>query len=303
VAIPDFQTIMLPQLKLLGDGKEHLVRELTQKLAEEFDLSSEELSELQPSGQGVFYNRAGWARTYLSIAGLIKLSRRGCYRITNLGKDVLGKKPKAINKKYLEQFPAYLKHQEEKKTKVQDSEDLTPEKTGLTPDEIIIKAHREISDALAQQLLTNIKGCSPAFFEKLVIELLVRMGYGGSRDDAARAVGKSGDGGIDGIIDEDRLGLDSIYIQAKRWDDVVVGRPEIQKFVGALVGRQANKGIFITTSTFSETAKKFVNGIEKKVVLIDGGKLAEYMIKYDVGVSLTTSYQIKKIDSDYFTDE
>lgn len=305
MTVPDFQSIMLPLLNFYADGEEHSIQEAIDELASEFELSEEDLKQLLPSGkQTTFYNRVGWARTYLAKSGLLEAPRRSFYRITERGRSVLKENPSQINMKYLERFPEYIAFKNSKR-KVQKpvSENNGAKETGeqRTPEEILEDAYQEIRDSVAQDVLENIMNCSPTFFERLVVELLVKMGYGGSRKDAARAVGQTGDGGIDGIIDEDRLGLDTIYIQAKRWENVV-GRPEIQKFVGALMGRRARKGIFITTSRFSAEAQEYVKTIDFKVVLIDGSRLADFMIDYDLGVTGSTVYQLKKIDTDYFTE-
>ena len=199
--------------------------------------------------------------------------------------------------KFLSQYPEYLEFKKKKNSKKETKEVSIEEEH--TPEEILDEAYQEIRDNLAQEILDNVMGCSPAFFERLVVELIVNMGYGGSRSDAARAVGQSGDEGIDGIIDEDRLGLDTIYIQAKKWSNPV-GRPEIQKFVGALAGKRAKKGIFITTSRFSNGAANYVLDIDARVILIDGKRLAEFMIDYNVGVTAITEYEIKRLDADYF---
>lgn len=297
--IPDFQTIMLPLLRVMSDGQEHSIQELTDRLAKEFSLSEEELRELLPSGkQTIFYNRVGWAKTYLSKTRLLEMTRRSYYRITDRGKQVLSTNPPRIDLKFLEQFPEYLEFREREGDRRKPKQPKFDEEE-RTPEEILEEAYQEIKNSLAQELLNLVKESHPSFFERLVVELLVKMGYGGSRRDAARAVGQAGDEGIDGIIDEDRLGLDTIYIQAKRWDNVV-GRPEIQKFVGALMGKRAKKGIFITTSTFSNEAINYVSNIDSKVVLIDGKRLAELMIDYDVGVTTVSTYQLKRVDSDYF---
>lgn len=298
--IPDFQTIMLPLLRCVGDGQEHSVQELVAELAQEFALTEEEQNTLLPSGkQTVFYNRVGWARTYLANAGLIEMSRRSYYRITERGKQVLAGNPSRIDMKFLEQFPEYVEFREREGGRRRPPKETGFEQEEKTPEEVLEDAYQEIRGGLAQELLGLVKQSNPAFFERLVVELLVKMGYGGSRRDAARAVGQVGDEGIDGIIDEDRLGLDTIYIQAKKWDNVV-GRPEIQKFVGALMGKRAKKGIFITTSSFSTEAVNYVSSIDAKIVLIDGKRLAELMIDYDIGVTTVTTYQIKRVDSDYF---
>jgi restriction system protein len=295
--IPDFQTIMLPLLQVAGDGEEHSVRDFVDQLAKYYKLSEEQLNELIPSGkQPIFYNRVGWARTYLGKSGLLELTHRPNYRITERGKEILKQNPARIDMKFLKQFPEYIQFVESAhKPKFQHEE----EKDNKTPEEVLEDAFQEIRDSLAEDVLENVMNCTPSFFERLVVELLVEMGYGGSQKDAARAVGQAGDGGIDGIIDEDRLGLDTIYIQAKKWKESI-GRPEIQKFVGALAGKRAKRGIFITTSGFTPDAIKYASEIDAKVILIDGKKLADFMIDYNIGVTEVISYKLKRIDSDYF---
>lgn len=304
MTIPDFQSIMLPMLQIAADEKEHSIQQFLDRLSEHFSLSEEELNEMLPSGkQPTFYNRVGWARTYLSKSGLLEMTRRSHYQITERGKQVLASQPARLDMKYLEQFPEYIEFREKEsgRRKPPESGEKTTSIEAKTPEEVLEDAYMEIRESLAQELLSTVKQSTPAFFERLVVELLVKMGYGGSRREAARAVGQTGDEGIDGIIDEDRLGLDTIYVQAKKWDGVV-GRPEIQKFAGALMGKRAKKGIFITTSHFTQDAINYVSTIDFKVVLIDGKRLAEFMIDNDVGVASATSYQLKRIDSDYFGD-
>lgn len=302
MAIPDFQTIMLPLLRMTGDGEVHSINEAVEKLADHFSLTEEERTELLPSGQQPrFYNRVGWARTYLKKAGLLEDPRRGHFRITERGRKVLRQRPSRIDRELLEQFPEFVDFKEgEERTEAREGDD--DERPGeLTPEEILEDAYQRINHDLADELLGYVLNSGAGFFEKLVVDLLVKMGYGGSRREAARAVGRSGDAGIDGIIDEDRLGLDVIYVQAKKWHrDNAVGRPEIQKFVGALQGRRARKGIFITTSRFTEAAQEYARHIDTKVVLIDGARLTDLMTEHDVGVSPHTTYAIKQIDSDYF---
>lgn len=301
MSIPDFQAIMLPFLKISGDQKEHYIRDVIEELAIFFELSEEEKKELLPSGQQrIFNNRVGWSRTYLKKACLIEYTKRGFFKITSRGVDVLRKNLPELNVKILKQFPEmveFVKPRERgfSKVELEKSEQQTPE-------ESIEYGYQSIRQDLAQELLIKIKDCSPSFFEKTVVELLVKMGYGGSMKDAGRAIGKSGDEGIDGIINEDKLGLDMVYIQAKRWNNTV-SRPEIQKFAGALQGRRARKGVFITTSNFSKEAENYVSKIDNKIVLIDGEHLAQHLIDYDIGVSKVASYEIKKIDSDYFSEE
>lgn len=312
MAIPDFQKIMLPLLKYARDEKEHSLRETIEALADEFKLSDEERKELLPSGQqAIFDNRVGWAKTYLTKAGLLEAPKRGFLKITERGSKILHQAPLLINIQFLEQFPEYVKFKNAKKlasssnSVVNEVEDLADNLSILnnTPQESIERGYHQIRQELEIEILNRVKSCSPDFFERLVVDLLVTMGYGGSRRDAGKAIGKSNDGGIDGIIKEDKLGLDIVYIQAKKWDTTVVGRPEIQKFVGALHGQRARKGVFITTSRFSQDAKDYVSLIDSKIVLIDGQELAQLMIDNNVGVSTLSIYEIKKIDSDYFTDE
>jgi restriction system protein len=302
--IPDYQSVMLPLLRLAGNGSELSMRDAVDRLAGEFKLSLDERAALLPSGQqAIFGNRVGWATTYLRKAGLLERARRGVSRITESGRAVLKANPPGINVRFLERFPPFVEFREAaRKPREQEGSEASVAADAETPEEALERAHRSIREALAQELLTRVMGSSPAFFERLVVELLVKMGYGGSRTDAGERIGQSGDGGIDGIIKEDRLGLDVIYLQAKRWQ-AVVGRPEIQKFVGALQGQRARKGVFITTSAFTSDATSYVAGIDSKVVLIDGPRLANLMIDFDLGVSSTASYSVKRVDSDYFDEE
>lgn len=304
MAIPDYQSVMLPLLRFLKDGNEHNIGEVVDSLADEFSLSSDERQQLLGSGQQtVIRNRAGWARTYLKKAGLIESVRRGYFRITDRGQSVLASKPERIDVKYLEQFPEFVAFREFRHERPDEAPTpIAVSTSDATPEEALDAAYGRLRLDLEGELLDQVKSASPSFFERLVVELLVRMGYGGTLRDAGQAVGKSGDGGIDGIIKEDRLGLDVIYIQAKRWDSTV-GRPEIQKFAGALQGHRARKGVFITTSSFSADAVEFASRIDSKIVLIDGAALAKHMIDHNVGVSLARSYEVKKIDSDYFSEE
>lgn len=302
MTIPDFQSLMLPLVRYAADGKEYSLREAIEALADEFHLSDAERRELLPSGsQSAFDNRVGWSRTYLKKAGLLSSPRRSYFQITSRGQEVLASNPARINIGFLRQFPEFLEFQ---RGQSKDSEVSIADGTELiTPEESIESAYQRARATLAADLLQTIKDCSPDFFERLVVDLLVRMGYGGTRKDAGRAIGRSGDGGIDGIINEDRLGLDVVYIQAKRWDSTSVGRPEIQKFAGALQGQRARKGIFLTTSTFSKDAQEFVSRIESKIVLMDGETIAQLMIDYGVGVNTVATYELKRVDSDYFTGE
>lgn len=300
MTIPDFQTIMLPFLQFSSDGKMHNFLEATDALAKEFKLTPEEIDTLIPSGQQRFANRVGWAKTHLKKAGLIDYPQRGHFQITQRGVNVLKETPEAIDMKYLMKFPEF---QEFRKVGQVDKEKEKIENTSepLPPEESIEVAYQEIRAGLADDLLDYVLKCSPAFFEKLVVELLVSMGYGGSQENAARAVGKSGDDGIDGIIDEDKLGLDSIYIQAKRYQrDAKIGAHFVRDFIGALQGCKATKGVFLTTAGFTKDATDFVSKVQSRVVLIDGQKLANLMIDYGIGVSTRMNYEIKQLDTDYF---
>jgi restriction system protein len=302
MVIPTFQVLMLPLLKYASDCQEHSLREAIETLGNELNLTHEERKELLPSGQqSIFENRVGWARTYLKKSGLLEYPRRGYFQITERGLQVLKDSPSEINVKFLMQFSEYVEFTATRKENNPSEIELT-NTLNKTPQESIELGYQTIRKDLEIELLKRLKSCSADFFERLVVDLLVKMGYGGSRRDAGKAIGKSGDAGIDGIIKEDKLGLDIVYIQAKKWDTTVVGRPEIQKFVGALHGQRARKGVFITTSTFSSEAKEYVAMIESKIVLIDGQDLAQLMIDNNVGVSIIATYEIKKIDSDYFTE-
>jgi restriction system protein len=301
--IPDYQTLMLPLLRFAADGNDHTTREAVEVLAAEFQLTPAERKELLASGQqATFNNRVGWANSYLKKAGLLESPRRGTLRITARGRQILGDSPARIDVKYLERFPEFIEFRDASRN---NRETATAESVAgaaeQTPEEALELAHQTLRRSLAQDILGRILSCSPGFFERLVVELLVKMGYGGSRRDAGERIGQSGDGGIDGIIKEDRLGLDTIYLQAKRWQGSV-GRPEIQKFVGALQGQRAKKGVFITTSSYTAEAIDYASRIDTKVVLIDGQLLADLMMDFDVGVSVSASYIIKRIDSDYFEE-
>ena len=302
MAIPDYQSIMLPLLRMASDKEEHVFREAVDTLASEFNLTDEERRELLPSGQQeVFSNRVGWARTYMKKAGLLETPRRGRLKISQRGLDVLAQNPQKINVTFLDQFKEFQEFRtfKREKTTIKEKDEI---ETVTTPEEALENAYQNLRSDLASDLLQQIKDSPPSLFEKIVVELLVKMGYGGSRKDAGKAIGKSGDEGIDGIIKEDRLGLDIIYIQAKRWENTV-GRPEIQKFAGALQGQRARKGIFITTSNFSREAYEYASRIDTKIVLIDGEQLTQYMIDNNIAVTPISSYDIKRIDSDYFNED
>jgi restriction system protein len=297
---------MLPILKLVSDRQEHKYRDLIENLATEFQVTDEERKELLASGnQAIFDNRVGWAKTYLKKAGLLDSPKRATFVITQIGLDTLKKNPDRIDAKYLRQFPAFLEFQNASRNdNDSESEIVIVETNEQTPEENLDKAYQRIRKSLASELINRVVDLSPIFFERLVVELLVKMGYGGSIKDAGKAIGKSGDEGIDGTIKEDKLGLDIIYIQAKRWrPGNVVGRPELHKFVGALAGQGAKKGIFITTSNFTKEALEYTPKNETKIVLIDGEQLAQLMIDYNLGCTTQQIYELKKIDSDYFGEE
>ncbi|PZO39628.1 MAG: restriction endonuclease [Pseudanabaena frigida] len=305
MSIPDFQTIMLPLMQLTGDGREHSFRESVEYLAKFFNLSEDDRKELLLSGQQpTFDNRVGWTKTHLLKAGLLESPRRSVFQITTRGKEVLSQNPPLINAKFLKLFPEYQAftgvNTIVNSSNSPSQDNLTEQ---ITPEEALASAYQKLKLALAQDLLMLVKDCTPDFFERLVVKLLVKMGYDGSIQDAGKAIGRSGDEGIDGIIKEDRLGLDAIYIQAKKWEGTV-GRPEIQRFVGALAGQGAKKGVFITTSSFSKEVQEYAKNMkDTKIVLIDGEQLTQFMIDYNLGVSIMSQYEVKKIDFDFFVDE
>lgn len=304
--IPDFQTIMLPMLKIMADGKTHTLQESITEIANQFGLSEEQRNELLPSQrQVVINNRVGWARTYLSKAGLIKSPQRASFVITDEGRKVLKSNPEKINIQFLKKLPAFSEWQNSYKNKSDSVETNVEEiETNETPIELLEHSFSNIQEALAFEVLEKVKSCTPAFFEKLVIDLLLNMGYGGSQKDAGQIRGKSGDGGIDGIIKEDKLGLDVIYVQAKRWEGQVT-ISSIRDFGGSLLANKAKKGIFMTTSSYPQSAQKFVDDIEgqQKIILIDGKQLAKLMIEYNVGITVKDVYEVKRIDTDYFDIE
>lgn len=304
--IPDYQSIMLPLLNFCSrKGTETSTSESAESLSREFKLTEAELKELLPSGtQTTFLNRVGWSATYMKKAGLLESTRRGFFKITARGKELLKNNPQRIDVNLLKEYPEFIKFQSLKGTRkktITESHELLNMSTP-TPSEALEQAYQNISGELADEIIDKLKNVTPPFFERIVVELLVKMGYGGSRADAGKAIGRAGDGGIDGIIKEDKLGLDVIYIQAKRWDETPVGRREVQQFAGALQGQRANKGIFITTSYFTDEAVEYAAKIGSKIVLIDGELLSKLMIEYDIGVSTISTYPLKRIDSDYFNE-
>ncbi len=305
--IPNYEKIMLPLLKSISDGKVYKFSDMVEIMSDYFNLTEEEKSELLPSGkQCVIDNRVGWSKFYLTRAGLIRPERRGYFLITEAGKAFLQSNPPDLNTKMLDQFEEYRifkgtlnSSKSEEKSEIAEAVQSVDTST---PEDMIEYGYQKLKTDLKRDLLSNIKSSSPRFFETLVVDLLVKMGYGGSRKDAGQAIGKSGDGGIDGIIKEDKLGLDQIYLQAKRWDGTVPVK-EIRDFAGSLLQRKARKGVFITTSEFPKSAYEFVASIDPKIILIDGDQLSELMIESNVGVSLHGTFEIKKLDSDYFESE
>jgi restriction system protein len=316
MAIPDFESIMRPLLVHLSDSKDHGTQETLDDLANRFGLAESERRQLLPSGtQELFRNRVAWAKFYLKKAGLVENPKRGVYRISQAGKAFLASAGNSISVASLQTIPQFRDFILNSRSKGGDLPDpslaatlpQTTQRSGdgpkpLSPEESLEAAHSELTGQLAVELLERIRTASPEFFEHLVLDLLLTLGYGGSRRDAGRTLGRSGDGGVDGMIKEDRLGLDAIYIQAKRWEDPV-GRPEVQKFAGALQGQRARKGIFITSSTFTREAAEFVSQIDSKIILIDGTQLTRLMIEHDVGVAKMAVYEVKRVDSDYFTED
>jgi restriction system protein len=302
MAVPKFQSWFLPFLKLLEDGNNHRLSELYQVLADQFELSEEDRSEMLPSGKQLkYHNRIGWSRTYLKKAGLVESPVRGECRITNRGLEVLAQNYEHINVRFLKQFPEFIEFHTHNPSLQKKSDDVESDETDETPEELLEKSHRTIRDNTTQELLERVKNAPPSFFESLVVDLLLKMGYGGSLENAGQTVGRSGDGGIDGIINEDRLGLDVVCIQAKRWEGTV-GRQVVQAFAGSLEGARARKGVLITTSNFSNKARHYVSQIEKRIVLVDGEQLAGLMFEHNLGVSPVAAYEIKRIDTDFFEE-
>jgi restriction system protein len=302
--VPDFQTWFLPLLRRVADGQTHKMADLYEQLAMDLGLTPEDRVQLLESGkQSVYENRIGWARTYLKKAGLLEAPGRGLIKITTRGREVLTTPPVKLNVSFLRQYPEFVEFHTYKPDPAAPS--IPDEAPGAeakeTPQDTLDRVRKQLHAQLASELLERVKEEPPSFFERLVVDLLVRMGYGGSREDAGRTIGKSGDGGLDGVINEDRLGLDVVYIQAKRWE-APVGRPVVQAFAGSLEGARARKGVLITTSYFTADAEAYVRQIEKRIVLIDGKQLAAFMIQHNVGVSVEATYEVKKLDLDYFEE-
>jgi restriction system protein len=309
MTIPDYQSLMLPVLRIASDGAEHRISDVVESLAIQLCLSDAEREELLPSGkQAIFNNRVHWARTYLAQARLLEATRRSFFKITERGRSVLAENVPRIDAKFLRRFPEFITFVANDKTAVSqpDAAELVEEKvvSQSTPDELLRATIKEVESALAAELIPRICAASPAFFERLVVDLLLKMGYGGSRAEAGRALGKTGDGGIDGVIDQDQLGLDRIYIQAKKYDPTnAVSEPDIRNFCGSLGANKAAKGVFVTTSYFTKPAEEFAERHPYKVVLIDGNLLARLMIRHSVGVRVVETMHYKKIDDEFFPDE
>jgi len=309
--IPDYQTLMLPVLKIAGDGQEHRISEVVTQLGQDYKLTENELEELLPSGkQTVFGNRVHWAKTYLSQSKLVENTRWGRFTITDRGRSVLAEKPARIDRKFLSRFAEFNTFIGGQKTSatpiLAESNEIekTDETATKTPDELLRSTIDEMEASLASELLSRILAATPAFFEQLIVDLLLAMGYGGSRVGAGRAIGKSGDGGLDGVIDQDQLGLDRIYMQAKRYNpDNPVSEPDIRGFSGSLGANKASKGVFVTTSYFTNPAIDFAERTPHKIVLIDGKELTRLMIRHNVGIRIAETFHIKKIDEETFSDE
>ena len=299
MSVPEFQKFMLPLVEIANDGNEHSLAEAIETLASQFGLSDADRNELLPSGrQARLDNRVGWALTHLRKAALLERTGRGRFHLTDRGRQVLAKRPPEINMRFLQQFPEFVEFRRR-----QDEQPVEERSEGeQTPEETLESIYQSLRNNLAQDLLERVKKAPPKFFENLVVDLLVAMGYGGSRKDAGQVLGQSGDGGIDGIIKEDKLGLDVVYIQAKKWDGTV-GRPIVQGFAGALMGKKASKGVLLSTSQFSQDAKSYAESIGQKIVLIDGDQLSQFMIDYGIGVTVQQSYLVKRVDLDYFGEE
>lgn len=304
MAVPDFQTLMLPLLQFSADGKEHTMQDARVGLASIMNLSQEDLEERLPSGrQSTFANRVAWAKVYLTQAGALESPKRGKFYISARGRKILAEGLDRVSIKYLERFSEFQEfRQASHKSRTPRPTCASDDTLSTTPEETLEQAYQQLRDEVANELLQLIKANTPEFFEKLVVHLIVSMGYGGSVKEAGRATRKTADEGIDGVIKEDRLGLETIYLQAKRWEGAV-GRPEIQKFVGALHGQRARKGVFITTSRFSKEAIDYVGQIDPKVVLIDGADLVQLMFDHGVGVSSAATYEVKKVDTDFFIED
>ena len=301
MAVPDFQSMMMPLLEAIADGAEHSNAEIAEIIAARLGVTNSDREIMLPSGQQtVFTNRAAWAKAYLKKAGLLQSPKRGTLQLTANGTKALSEKPDRINIRYLRKFESFEKFRSA--PDVSETPVVSDDVVAATPEELIDAGYQSLRDELIVEIIEQVKRCSPQFFERLVVKLLVAMGYGGSLEDAGQVLGRSGDGGIDGTIKEDKLGLDVICIQAKRWQGTV-GRPVVQAFAGSMEGFRARKGVLITTSTFSKDAEDYITRIERKIVLVDGQRMAKLMIAHNVGVTVMQTYEIKRIDSDFFAED
>lgn len=308
MSIPDYQSLMLPVLRLAAEGEKR-VADVENRIAHDLGLTQEEREELLPSGrQRVLHNRIHWAKFYMAKAGLLTSPARGRFVATEDGKALVATNPDRIDVQLLLQRPDfrefYKSGSSDRDGETRETRPSDLETDGITPEEQIEAAYQAVLTALRADLLERIGQNSPAFFEKLIVDLLVGMGYGGSHKNAAAQLGRSGDGGVDGVVNEDRLGLDRVYVQAKRYAPTnSIGRPDVQAFVGSLVGLGATKGVFVTTSTFSPQARDFVKHLSQRVILIDGRQLAELMIEHGVGVRVSRAVEFKRLDEDFFSEE
>jgi restriction system protein len=307
MAIPDYQTLMLPVLGIAGDGAEHRIRDVIDQLGGKYGLTEEERRKLIPSGrQPMFDNRVHWAKAYLIQAKLLEATQRGRFRITDRGKEALATRPARIDNNYLQRFPEFV----EFRRRTPEALDQTPiaadvevTSSAATPDELLRSTVKQIEETLKKELLDRVIASPAAFFERLIVDLLLAMNYGFSREDAGQVVGKSGDGGIDGVIYQDQLGLDRVYIQAKKYaPDNAVSEPEIRAFTGSLGAAKADRGVFVTTSYFTQPALNFAERHPFRIVLIDGKKLADLMLEHDVGARKVETLHLKKLDEDFFLD-
>ncbi|CAO3413380.1 restriction endonuclease [Azospirillum argentinense] len=304
MAIPDFQTLMLPVLKTAAGGGEVRIGDVVDQLADAFALTDEERARILPSGrQTTIANRVHWAKSYLNKAGLVEMTRRAHFRITPEGRNVLKSPPEKITIRFLEQFPSFKGFRDGEAGTAEAAEVvLSVAESPLTPDEVMRQAHLRIEASLAEEILQRVRSGTPAFFEKTVVRLLITMGYGGSVTELDKAlVGKSGDDGVDGIIDQDPLGLDRVYVQAKRYaDGNTVGAGAIRDFFGSLNLFKATKGLFVTTSAFTTSARETADRLNTRIVLIDGIQLAKLMIRHEVGCRIEETLHIKRVDEDFF---
>ena len=299
MSVPIFHELLLPILRHIQDGEAHRPADTLEYIKGQFPLTDADLSERLPNGRTRLMDRVLWAVTYLRKSGLLESVAWGVFRITDRGRALLGQQPESLGLKDLEQYPEYL---EFKGRGQKTAAEVDPIVSQETPEESLEKLYGSVRNRLEVELLDAFKTCDPIFFEKVVLKLLVALGYGGSISDAASTTKRTGNDGIDGVIKEDRLGLDLIHVQAKRWRDVV-GRPEIQNFAGSLEGQRGRKGVFITTSSFTPAAREYVSRIEKKIILIDGPELARLCVDSGVGVVDQNSFVVKKLDADFFTEE